>query len=96
MTTQETNGSGTQPEPAVPLTQADIPAVVQAVTATLQERLKEQRPPPPADGDHDPTDPGEGTSTQSGKLPAIIYSPSAVQCSATVGALILWARHYYC
>ena len=79
MTTQETNGSSIQPEPAAPLTQADILAVVQAVTAALQEQLKEQCPSPPANGDDDPADPGEGTSTQGGKL-LPIFTGSAVQC----------------
>ena len=44
MTIQESNGSGIQHEPATPLTQANIPALVQAVTTALKEKLKEKHP----------------------------------------------------
>ena len=74
-TVQEGDGSGV---PA-PLTQADIPAVVQAVAEALKDQLKEQRPPPPADGNREPADPGEGTSARTSKL--LLQSASAVGTS---------------
>ena len=61
MATQRNGGT----QPAAPLTQADIPAVVQAVTAALQDQLKEHCL---AEGNHDPTDTGEGMSAQADKL----------------------------
>ena len=76
MTTHETNSSGTQPKPAAPLTQGDIPALVQAVTATLQEKLKEKCPPPPADNDDDKANESLGGCGGSSKLLPMFIAPA--------------------
>ena len=90
MATKENGGT----QPAAPLTQTDILAVVQAVTAALQDQLKEHHPTP-ANSNCVPTDSGEGTSAQIGRTPPnpellqIIAvstpdwtSPHSVSCSA--------------
>ena len=75
MATQGGEGSGL-PTPSAPLTKADIPAVVRQVAEALMDQLKEQHPPPSADGGGEPADPGEGTSAKASKsLPQSAVSP---------------------
>jgi hypothetical protein len=66
MTTPEGERTGLPP-PSAPLTQADTPAMVQAVAEALVDQLKEQRPSPSAVVGREPADPGEGTSAKASK-----------------------------
>ena len=67
-----TPGDGEGTPTMAPLTQADIPAVVQ----TVAEALKDQLRPPPSDAGHvDPANPGEGTAPRPGKSLLLRLAP---------------------
>ncbi len=83
MTTPEGERTGL-PTPSAPLTQADIPAVVQQVAEALMDQLKERRPPPSADGGGEPSDPREGNSEKASKsLPQSAVSPISQLINST-------------